>query len=540
MFARRFLTCCLLIFSFFGPDTAGAQDEPGRQRSAPKLSTRFIPDDAVASVFVFPEELLETAEKNLMPTEIARAWSIENLGIDLADIDSIVLVVGVPGPGGVEYGLGVTLNEDFEVEDVNRRLLAGPAVMLEQYESYPLADTSGLFLHQIDARTAVVATEGQLPKMVAADEGTGPLPKLVATLPRYAPLMATAVVEPVRPQLNQAMDQISRQLPPPLAGAARVPDLLDAIMVTAGLQPESKFRLMMLGRDEASAAELEEVINNALRFGRDMAVAQSQQQMRGNDPVTEATRAYFQRLTGEIVSMLTPRRNGRRLLIEIENQGGIATTGVMVGLLLPAVQASREAARRMQSSNNLKQIMIAMHNYHDTYNHFPEPASRDDDGNPLLSWRVAILPFIEQQALYEEFRLDEPWNSEHNAKLIARMPAAYKDPSAVAPEGTTVYQAIVGEEVGLKPEGTTRLADITDGTSNTIMVVEADVATAVPWTKPSDVEIDLENPLRNMAKHRPGGFHVALMDGSIRFIANTVDLDVFRALLTRAGGEPVR
>lgn len=60
--------------------------------------------------------------------------------------------------------------------------------------------------------------------------------------------------------------------------------------------------------------------------------------------------------------------------------------------------------------------MIAMHNYHDTYNHFPEPASRDDDGNPLLSWRVAVLPFIEQQALYEKFRLDEPWNSEHTVR----------------------------------------------------------------------------------------------------------------------------
>lgn len=539
MHARLLLTCCLLAFHLLGAATAAAQDEPAQQTAA-KLSTRFIPDNAVASVFVFPEEILATAEKNLLPTEIARAWTIENIGIDLDDVDSIVLVVGVPGPGGVEFGAGVTLGEDFDIQNLNRRLFAGAGVMLEGYEAHPLADTPGLLLHQIDGRTAVIATERMLPAMVAADEGTGPLPKLVAALPQTSPVMAMAVVEPVRRQLNQAMGEIADRLPPPLVGTARIPELLDAIVLTASIDSDTPFRLIMQARDEASAAELEQVLKDALQFGRDMAVAQSMQQLRNNDPVTEASRAYVQRLADEIVSMLTPRRDQRRLIIEIENQGGMLTTGVMVGLLLPAVQASREAARRMQSSNNLKQIMLALHNYHDVHGHFPEPATRDDEGKPLLSWRVAILPFIEQQALYEQFNLDEPWDSEHNAKLIARMPDVFKDPGAPIPPGATVYQAIAGEEVGLKLEGETRIADITDGTSNTIAVVETDVASAVPWTKPSDIAIDLQNPLRNMAKHRPGGFQAAFMDGSVRFISNAIDVNVFRALLTRAGGELIQ
>lgn len=537
MSARRLLTCGLFALSFFYTPAAGAQDESDRERSNTTLSTRFIPDDAVAALFVSPGEVLETAEKNLLPTEVARAWSVENIGIDPADINSIVLVVGVPEAGGADFGFGVTLDEDFDVQRLNRRLLAGPAVMLDGYESRPLADTPDLFLHQIDARAAVVATAGQLPAMVAANGGTGPLPKLVATLPQRGPVMAAAVVEPVRQQLNQAMEQVARQLPPPLVGTARIPELLDAMVATAGNPPGTQLRLMMIARDEASAAELEEVINDALQFGRDMAVAQSTLQLQNDDPMTEATRAYVQRLSGEIVAMLTPRRDGRRLLIEIDNQGGLATTGVMMGMLLPAVQSARAAARRMSSSNNMKQIMLAMHNYHDTFNQLPEAASRDEEGKPLLSWRVAILPFVEAGPLYEQFHLDEPWDSEHNSKLIAQMPPVFKDPGVVTPEGTTVYQAVVGDDFAFKPEGPTHFREITDGLSNTIAVVETDVASAVPWTKPDDVEIDMEDPLNHMGKTRPNGFLVGIMDGSVKFISNTIDLDIFRAMLTRAGGE---
>ncbi len=90
--------------------------------------------------------------------------------------------------------------------------------------------------------------------------------------------------------------------------------------------------------------------------------------------------------------VLTPTRNGSRVNISVKSGSSIATTGVLVGLLLPAVQASREAARRMSAGNNLKQIMLAMHNYHAAYNHFPPAAITDKDGKPLLSWRVAILP----------------------------------------------------------------------------------------------------------------------------------------------------
>jgi len=111
--------------------------------------------------------------------------------------------------------------------------------------------------------------------------------------------------------------------------------------------------------------------------------------------------------------------------------GTIATAAPLVaGLLLPASNASRAAAVRSQATNNLKQIGLAMHNYHDVHASLPPAASHDDDDKPLLSWRVHVLPYVEQNELYKEFHLDEPWDSEHNKKLIPRMPVVYRTPNA--------------------------------------------------------------------------------------------------------------
>src|SRR5262249_20983053 len=143
--------------------------------------------------------------------------------------------------------------------------------------------------------------------------------------------------------------------------------------------------------------------------------------------------------------------------------------------------------------NNMHQLGIAFHAYHNDQKVLPHDIT-SKDGKPLLSWRVAILPYIEQNALYQQFHLDEPWDSEHNKKLADIAVPTFMHP-AIKPQApyTTVYQVFKGKEAVFAPGRHVHFQDITDGLSNTIMIAEA--ADGVPWTKPADLAYDAEKPI---------------------------------------------
>lgn len=221
-----------------------------------------------------------------------------------------------------------------------------------------------------------------------------------------------------------------------------------------------------------------------------------------------------------------------------------ASAPAMIAFLLPAVQASRSAAQRMQGANNLKQIALSLHNFHDTYRAFPAGYSADADGNPLLSWRVHVLPFLEQQVLYDQFHLDEPWDSPHNKKLIARMPQVYRHPSSKAEPGMTNYLGVAGKDgVFVRPQAGdrlgTRFAEMLDGTSNTIMTVEVPDESAVIWTKPGDYSPNLDDPMKGLMGLYPGGFQVGFGDGSVRFLSEMIAPETLRGAFTKSGGERI-
>jgi len=205
--------------------------------------------------------------------------------------------------------------------------------------------------------------------------------------------------------------------------------------------------------------------------------------------------------------------------------------------LIDAVQRVRDAAKRMQSANNLRQIALAMHNYHDTFGAFPPAAIYDKNGKALLSWRVMILPFIEQDALYKEFHLDEPWDSEHNKKLLEQLPPVYRVEEEDAKKHLTRYLGFTGKNAIFDGAKGIKLTDITDGTSNTLMVVEA--AKGVPWTKPEDIPFGEAKMLPLVINPKKGGFNAAFCDGSVRFLAKTIKEEVMRLLVQRNDGNPL-
>jgi hypothetical protein len=214
-------------------------------------------------------------------------------------------------------------------------------------------------------------------------------------------------------------------------------------------------------------------------------------------------------------------------------------------LTLTVGTGKKESSRRTESANNLKQIALAMHGYHDVFQGFPTPYivdSREKDGKPLLSWRVAILPYIGHDDLYRQFHLNESWDSEHNRKLIAKMPSIYAAPGISTREpGMTCYQVFVGPGTAFEPlnkgPANIRIPKISDGTTNTLLLVEGE--TPVIWTSPEDLPFDPQGKPPRIGGLFTDGVSAVFCDGSVRFLRKDIDDASLRALITRDGGEPV-
>lgn len=273
----------------------------------------------------------------------------------------------------------------------------------------------------------------------------------------------------------------------------------------------------------------------------------------------------------------------------------IAVIAILIALLLPAVQQAREAARRTQCKNNLKQIGLALHNYHGQHAVFPFGSGRAGD---YWSWSALILPQLEQQNLYNQIDFNYAAIELHtvNNQAAVTFIDVYLCPSAPSPSllSTTIripgvedaaetnYSALATLETGLVPphlfqygsdplgkgvmylNSSTRIRDITDGTSNTLIVCEIDLDQDDPWKSlhPShcpDLQCNVgkywctantatsgfginswlhyhESPIQS---HHAGGAHVAITDGTVRFLSENINPEVLRTLTTRAGGEVI-
>lgn len=216
----------------------------------------------------------------------------------------------------------------------------------------------------------------------------------------------------------------------------------------------------------------------------------------------------------------------------------IGTTGVLVGMLLPAVQQVREAARRVTAMNNIRQLQLAILNYESANGNLPPAYSTDAAGKPLLSWRVHILPFLEEQKLYDKFRLDEPWDSPHNIELLDKMPEFFQNPSSAAQSGQSTFLGVGGVNGAFPGPDGLKLAQFNDGTSRVICLVDVNARHAVEWTKPGDFDPADHPRLLDALRGNSVGVDalVALVDGSSHSL--TVDGEEnLRQMMHRSDGK---
>ena len=521
-----------------------AADDSAVAVAADPLNLSYIPDTAMAAAVVAPERILSAAALQLYPIEVLEALSTQHLGVNVKDVDQIVAVTQLSQEAPVpQVGAIIRLSKPHQLAALLPTLKAEGLVTEKKIDGFHFLNVNAglpVSLTMPDEKTLLVGTGDFLPRMLAAKNANSPLLKLLKQADANHEVIVTVSADMVPAPLRELATN-PEAVPLALAAYVGVLGKISALEVNVDLSDKFAGELVLHAHDPAEAAELEQVILAGLAQVKQLFLAQTILMPSMGDPVVDAAmRKYLDRLANNFEQLLRPTRDAHRLTMDSNATMGVATTGMLVALLLPAVQSARTAARKMSSGNNLKQIGIALHNYHETYKHFPageSPTNKYKDGKPLLSWRVHLLPFVEENVLYDKFKMDEPWDSPHNIKLLDQMPPVYVCPHYEL-GNQTVYLAPQGPNTALGSDKAIRFRDITDGTSQTIAVIETGSERAVPWTKPDDLTIDADDPVGSVAAEK-GTFQVVFCDGSVQSISAAISGDIFQWMIQINDGHPV-
>ncbi len=552
------VTLAAAVFAFAPAPEAAAQPGGG----APELA--LVPADAAGFVHVRAADIW----KSDVFAELRKTW--ERAGAKaIADLDKQF----VPAPSSMARATGfvimsaekgpmpvgiLSFSAPFNPADVAKTYLPnGRARKSGGKTIYTSPGGDNVALYMPDNQTIVVTEKevmtDYLSRPVAKDGPLAPALKLAAA--------GKAVVA--------AANIASLPIPPGALGdlPPSVQPILqaDTVVVTLDLGKDAVIGLKAGYKNAAAADAAQAAVKDLVKLGRaEIAKAKTEMEKKLNDPdadlprkaedLPEAIASVFAlgalgRADDFLADPTLVTRTGNDLSVNVtvpKEFTGIGAVGAVgVGFALPAVQKVREAAGRASSSNNLKQIGIAVHNYHDVMGKFPADI-KDKTGKAILSWRVEILPYIEQENVYRMVKRDEPWDSPANKEMAKVQIKTFMSPNATNNQveggyGVTHYRGVKGKGMAFDPTvKQLRFQDFTDGTSNTIMVVES--GDPVAWMRPDDLTIPEKGPLpRFDVPGRPGQFNALFADGSVRWInrANLNDADL-RAYFTRNGGEVVR
>ena len=537
---RHFCACSVLCWFAIG--LLGFRIQTLAQETAPPERFADIPKDSVGVFSLEFAKMRDSKDFELWPWEVLDVAAKEQLGIDLSRIDAIDGMVLMPSPEP-EFGISIRTKDPFDIAQLQVDMLA-PVERSPKDESLRfrvLEPNPMMRVMQREPNRVLVGTQGALRRMTSSRlQPGGQFVGLVQNSP--AMLKLAVNLETLRDLISAFALTEENQIPAEIVeDLERIIDTSDNALLEL-FPDESSALSLSIGTSGADQAEL--LSKSLFRIRKQLvgifadALLQDMEAGSGvSEPMQQAITKYVTRMRKTIDNESFWEIAQERVVVKVDKTmaSSYQVIGAMVGLLLPAVQSAREAARRMESSNNLKQIMLAMHNYEAAYRKLPAQAILDADDKPLLSWRVAILPFLDQQQLYNEFHLDEPWDSPHNIKLLDRMPSFFQNPSNPPAPGMTTYLVPMGEGVGLGSSGIS-FRNMTDGTSNTIAVVDVNRELGVPWTKPDDFDIN-QVDLLNLLRFE--GSNVGFFDGSVRFLSSSIDLELLEAMMTYAGGETI-
>jgi hypothetical protein len=538
----------------------GAASSTGRPAaSADKvpIEVSIAAPDHYAAIVINPRRLAASplVAEQLKTEKVAEA--IKTFGIDPSEVEQIVVLLsmrktqrGLPEPVAV---ITARFTHDVDARQVAAKLEAAgalghdapgpkgpePAKEVQVGGKTCFTAAPGWLACTLGKNTIVLAPGENMEKTLALSASKGPLYERLKAVDTDNDLIVVAEIEQI-PDLDKQIDALGKGAPQTVKNYLDAVKTLRGVTLGLNLTGDSLLQIVLEAKDVPAAENVQGLLKDGVTLlGALLAGAEQS--------ASKETKAKFAdafKLGDEAIAGLTVTPSDTRVTVTMKRPATLDKIGalaekedIQAGIMqaMGGGQAGPVPGSRARQMNNMKQITLAMLVYESHMRNFP-PAVIEKDGKPLLSWRVAILPYLEQDALYKQFHLDEPWDSPSNLEAAKKMPAVFQSPDSPS-DGKTRVMLFTGKDAAFDGGKKIRSMDIRDGTANTILCVEAGPDKAVPWTKPADLPFDPEKPLAALGNVSPQGFLAAFFDGHVMQLK--VDNSTLKALITPSGNEPI-
>lgn len=488
-----------------------------------------------------PSQIAERSDMKQVVAIVEESLESEKTGLYIEDIDQYLVFASDPPNSGLIPVMEIRMKEPTDFGPFLKELVGDVELLAVGNESIlVLGDSASpaqsLAAYQPDDRTVLFGAQPSIENLATRQNHQSDQPAWSVRFQPFADGEACLLIDVAqfRPQFQHAF----QRNPNPMLGMfAPLWEEADLAIGGARLGDRLTATLNIWGKDTESADKIEQTLRTLIPVGQGMLQGyKASLERMPND--TQAVVKPIIDFAGSVLSDVQIEKSDEQVDVTFEGDG--ASLAIATVVALPALQQAREAARRTQSQNNLKQIGLAFHLYHDAHGHFPPPVLIGPDDKTPYSWRVAVLPFLDQKALYEQYDRTQPWDSEHNQKVLEQMPPQFKSPNDDAGSTNAAYFVLTGQDTAAgetNGEGT-KIPDITDGMANTLLVVESKLD--IPWTKPEDIPYSPDTALPKFGGFHKPGFFGLRADGSVTYFSEHIDENLLRALITRNGGEDIQ
>lgn len=499
-----------------------------------------VPDAAVVLAEVEPARLLADPEWYLLPIEPLQAWCETRFGFDPHDLQYVRYVGWSRERTTLQAGWLLHFSRPAPLNALVEHLC--PGARAESHQTFevwsdPTANNeTQLAICLIDRHTLLVAPRSRLTawltQVKTADGDADParfrMPSGMVFRSRISTSDSLLMLHLARSFLEADPDAA--------ATFHRFADTITEVEMQVRLPQKLQVTLVFTA-DEGEAARAEELFETLLSQTERRLQRLWDLRRAAQDPVSQGIADYLDRLTGRMLDATRPVRRDNVMEVQWFIEPSMLFPAAFALISQPAV--SHPPHRGRLSAQRLKRLGLAMHTVLAERDRFPGAYNTDARGTPLLSWRVHLLKHLEkpERELYEAFHLNEPWDSPHNKSLISRMPDVYRS-SQPANEHTTRFLVPFGPDAMFTGEKGRRPAEVTDGFSNTLLIVEVNRPNAVIWTRPEDLDVTQPNPLERLVEPGQLVFRALLADGAQRDFSVRLDKEQLSALWTITGGEP--